>query len=79
MYWRSADVSAWGAHRRVIGRSIGGAGMNAPPTQWPVLVVKVHHCVPTDFFRLLTNKDMRYFGTAAILDPASSSFKIVER
>jgi hypothetical protein len=43
MYWRTADVSAWGAHRRTICRYIGAAGMNAPPTQGPVLVVKVHH------------------------------------
>jgi hypothetical protein len=27
-----ADLSAWGAYRRAIGRYIGGAGMNAPPT-----------------------------------------------
>jgi hypothetical protein len=36
-------------------------------------------CVPPDFFRLLIHKGMRYFGTAAILHLASSSFKIVER
>src|SRR5258708_22371632 len=39
MYWRSADVSANGPSMRSPGRYIGGAGMNAPPTQEPVLVV----------------------------------------
>src|SRR6266851_607192 len=43
IYWRTADVSAWGGHRRAIGRYIGGAGIHAPPTTWPVLVVKVHY------------------------------------
>jgi len=43
MYWRTADVSAWEAHRRAIGRYIGDAGMNAPPTQGPGLVVKVQY------------------------------------
>jgi len=43
MYWRTADVSANGPSMRSPGRYIGGAGMNAPPTQWPVLVGKVHH------------------------------------
>jgi hypothetical protein len=33
IYWRTADVSAWGAHQRATGRYIGGAGMNAPPTE----------------------------------------------
>jgi len=23
---------------------IGDAGINAPPTQWPVVIVKNHHC-----------------------------------
>src|SRR6266566_8900502 len=40
---RSADVSADGPSMRSPGRSIGSAGMNAPPTQWPVLVGKVHY------------------------------------
>jgi len=43
IYWRTADVSADGPSMRSPGRYIGDAGMNAPPTQWPVLVVKVHH------------------------------------
>src|SRR2546421_10780881 len=62
MYWPTADLSAWGAHRRAIGRSIGGAGMNAPPTQGPVLVVKVHyrpHHLP--YARLATNYPSRDF------------------
>src|SRR5258708_2569978 len=41
IYWRSADVSANGPSMHSPGRYIGAAGMNAPPTQWPVLVVKV--------------------------------------
>jgi len=40
MYWRTADVSANGPSMRSPGRYIGGAGMNAPPTQWPVLEAK---------------------------------------
>src|SRR5258708_10552898 len=33
IYWRTADLSAWEAHRRATGRYIGGAGLNAPPTR----------------------------------------------
>jgi hypothetical protein len=32
---RTADVSAWGAHRQAIGRYIGGAPINCAPTGFP--------------------------------------------
>jgi len=43
MYWRSADVSANDLSMRSPGRYIGAAGMNAPPTPGPVLVVNVQY------------------------------------
>src|SRR5216683_4223732 len=43
IYWRTADVSANGPSMPSPGRYIGGAGIHAPPTTWPVLVVKVHY------------------------------------
>jgi len=52
MYWRSADVSANGPSMRSPGRYIGAAGMSAPPTKWPVLVVKVHQVLKDEFDQL---------------------------
>jgi hypothetical protein len=39
---RSADVSAWGAHRRAIGRYIGAAPINCAPTKGPMVLGKLH-------------------------------------
>ena len=46
-FGRSSSLSADGSSMPSPGRYIGGAGMNAPPTQGPVLVVNVHNRVPT--------------------------------
>src|SRR5260221_12009885 len=43
---RSSSLSANGPSMRSPGRYIGGAGMKAPPTQRPGLVVKVHYRAP---------------------------------